>query len=437
MTTISLSALNLEQTRVLSVTARNVRQDIRKKNVSLRSLRTMRADITNPFWADRRGRNFTAATWALIDLCIGERIEATCAALLNLEEAADLQAEKLAANPENLDAVEYWQRQQDKRRAREAQAHEAGNAPLSVGDRVNDGGAIRTITAVRGDGAIIVLDGLIETSGQGVQRVETAASVAHTEALQMAGYIGNINDIPATTYDAHDKAFILGVSQRLYPVEYAGDILAAHVDALAINAAIDADLAILRRDIENIRKQHTAEDAPIWIDYAITHVFNRIVQLHHVGISRDTFDDLKRSPEQCAFDAKPAAEEVPALDFIEDVPEELQPATDIYRRDYFELAELMQTEKAQPCGSRPTARGLLALMIVRYQAALTPEIDQQRDTLSIALITALGFGIITGREHDKIQRYIAKTERPRAMLEALRVALLRGQDIKDTMKRAK
>lgn len=113
----------------------------------------------------------------------------------------------------------------------------------------------------------------------------------------------------------------------------------------------------------------------------------------------------------------------------DDTRDSIELATDVFRRDYYELADMVQREKARPTSTKPTSRGILARIVLRYQSRITPSIDQQRDSLSMVLIIALGFGIVTAKEHDMLQQYTLSTERPGDALDALRTALLSGSDL--------
>ncbi|HGA8481228.1 TPA: hypothetical protein ACITN2_004668 [Salmonella enterica subsp. enterica serovar Virchow] len=310
-----VSSLNLEEARTVANTARLVRQDIRKKYASLKGLRAIKNDsvVVNPYHADRRARRLTPELWNMIRARIGDRVEATCAALLDLEQRADQQADSLTAPP-------------------------ADEAPLAVGDRVNDGGVIRHVTTVRTGGAIVVIDNIIELTAHSVQRVETCRQIC--------------DRIAKTCGISADYAF-----QAFTGAEFDE------------NAAIAA--------VKRAQDRHASADAM-------------------------------------------------ALDFIASTEE---PATDIYRLTYPEIIERMQIERAQPCGTKPTARGFMALMIGREQAYLPPDVDTVRDVLQSQLVNVYQHGIITAREWQAIQDAASTATQPRPMLEALRVALLRGLDI--------
>lgn len=320
-----VSSLSLEEARTVANTARLVRQDIRKKYASLKGLRAIKNDsvVVNPYHADRRARRLTPELWNMIRARIGDRVEATCAALLDLEQRADQQADSLTTPP--------------------------AEAPLSVGDKVNDGGAIRHITAVRTGGAIVVIDNLIELTAHSVQRVETCA--------QICDRIAKACGISA------DYAF-----QAFTGAEF--------------------DEAAAIATVKRTQQRHASADAE-------------------------------------------------ALDFIETAtpaPAENEPALDVYRRTYAEIVERMQIERAQPAGTKPAARGFLALMITREQRYLPPDVDTARDILQSQLVNVYQHGVITAREYVQADQLAATATKPRAMLEALRVALLRGLDIVAALK---
>lgn len=344
-----VSSLNREEARTIAHVARRVREDLRKKYMSLKVLRVIQheTNVTNPYNADRRERRLTPELWQMIAVRIGDRIEATCTGLLELEARAEAHADELAKDPANLTSAEHWQVMQDKRREREA----------------------------------------------------------------------------------------------------------AHAEALIINEQIDAHLANLRRDIAAIHVKHPADQVPSIIDYAIRHVFNRIVRLHGVVMSRDRFTDLQRTPEQKAYDApayrigdrveldklvfsvtmnrgggvvvlndrveadvselrlierrdvitKRIAEkcgvtedyglqaligadfnETDAIRMIERRQEKdaaaaaagltKNPAVNVTRMTYAEIIHKMQIENGSQC-TRPVSRGFIALQISREESHLTPDID--------------------------------------------------------------
>ncbi|KAG6326382.1 hypothetical protein ID866_12708 [Astraeus odoratus] len=73
-------------------------------------------------------------------------------------------------------------------------------------------------------------------------------------------------------------------------------------------------------------------------------------------------------------------------------------------------------------------------MISREQSYLSPDVDSVRDVLQSQLVNVYQHGVLTAREFVQADHLAAKTTQPRAMLEALRVALLRGLDIVDALK---
>ncbi|HDS4345655.1 TPA: hypothetical protein QH074_004344 [Enterobacter hormaechei subsp. steigerwaltii] len=469
-----VSTLTREQAATLSYAARTVRQDLRKKAVSLKGLRAINGNggIMNPYYHDRRERRVTADLWAMVMACVSDRIEPTATGLLGLELRADLRVQELEEAA--------------------AQTNEAGNAPLRVGDAVNDGGITRHITMIRGDSVIVVLDHRIEVFGQSVQRIETIDSITAriakqtgvTEACVFEALTGTDfkeaeavalimrRKVETLTAESTNRALEERQAHFFGGMDFAARrdaIEAAHAEALEINDKVNTDLAILRNDIEAFRREHTGEKLAEVIDYAIRHVFNRIVHVYGVMIHRDQFEDLKRTPEQLKYSTpaktrsnapqgdesdlgyvgmdeseKRASVAEKGLEF--DVESEAQefidqigknePAADIYRLDYSEIAERVQTEKANPCSTRPVARGFLALQISRTQLQLTPDLDTNRDALSMHILNCLAFGVLTSREHEKAHRIASHTTRPREALLALQDSLTTGADILEALKQA-
>ncbi|WP_313437807.1 hypothetical protein [Atlantibacter hermannii] len=128
----------------------------------------------------------------------------------------------------------------------------------------------------------------------------------------------------------------------------------------------------------------------------------------------------------------PAAEPV---EIIEDEPAaEMEPAADIYRMDYAEIAARLAVESCQPAGTRPVGRAFNALLISCTQLQLTLELDMQGDALHMHLINCHSHNLITGKELLALQNIAAKTERPRDILAQIRVGLLRGWELIDAVK---
>ena len=96
----------------------------------------------------------------------------------------------------------------------------------------------------------------------------------------------------------------------------------------------------------------------------------------------------------------------------------------------------MKIEKAQPCGTKPTARAFLALMIGRDQSRLSPDRDTVCDILKTHLVNCYQHGVLDAREFTQADQLATDAERPRDLLEALRAALLTGADIIEAMQAA-
>lgn len=156
----ALAAMQYAEVEAVSMVASTVRQELRKKHISLRSLRAIDASRPryNPY--DSGAFRMTAAVWELILTVIGTRIDDTCKALTALEDAADHEAQR-----------------RDTPAEKPAAPAAPALAPLSMGDRINDGGVIRHVTAVRPGRAIVVIDNLIETAANSVHRVETCREI--------------------------------------------------------------------------------------------------------------------------------------------------------------------------------------------------------------------------------------------------------------------
>jgi hypothetical protein len=404
--TANIETMSRADALTMSRTARNIHIDIKRKYTSLKSLRVMKADIANPYYADRRERRFSPAMWDLILTAIRRRTLDTFFALRAIEYAADKRAAELAKDPENLTSAEAWQIMQNKRREREA----------------------------------------------------------------------------------------------------------AHGEALVLNEKVDADLANLRRDIAAIRVKHPADQVPSIIDYAIRHVFNRIVRLHGVVVNRDRFTDLQRTPEQKAYDNPPfrigdrveldgltysvtmnkgggvvvlndrveanASElrlierrdvitkriaekcgvsedyalqalcgadmnETDAIRMIERRQEKDAAAAaagltdnlaiNVSRLTYSEIMQRMQIENGSQ-GTRPVSRGFISLQITREESHLTPDLDTVRDVLRSQLVSCYAHRVLTAKDWERADEYAANAPNPRALISALRVALLRGLDIVEALK---
>jgi len=308
----------------LSMFCSTVRNEIRKKDISLRALKAIRADRTleNPY--DSRTFPLTPVIWAHVMKCVTNRIEETCAGLLALEQRAD---------------GEYTAREvlADNKAAAIAES-------FAVGDTINDGGIIRRITGIKG-AAIAIIDGIIERPLGRVERLETCRIICER--------------IATATNTSYKNAF----------ESYIGTDFN---EAAAINL-------IERRRIEAEAETAAANDT---------------------------------------------------------TPSKLEPAADIYRMTYPEIVAAIQVEKAQPCGTKPTARAFLALMLTREERFLPPDTDGVRDVLQSQLVSAYLHGIITASEWQRVNSIATGAGRPRELLRTLREALLRGADIIDAMKTA-
>lgn len=119
-----------------------------------------------------------------------------------------------------------------------------------------------------------------------------------------------------------------------------------------------------------------------------------------------------------------------------EAPAEGEPAADIYRKSWPEVVEAMKVERAQPCGTKPTARAFLALMIGRDQSRLTPDRDTVCDILKTHLVNCYQHGVLDPHEFTQAEQLATDAECPRDLLEALRTALLRGLDIIEAMQAA-
>lgn len=324
----ALAAMTYAEVKTVSMVASTVRHGLRKKDISLRSLRAIDASRPryNPF--DSSAFRMTTAVWDLVLTVIGTRIDDTCKALVDLEYAADREAQRRDTPAEPAAPVAPVK---------------PALAPLSVGDRINDGGAIRHVTAVRPGGAIVVIDNLIELAANGVHRVETCRALC--ERIAKACGI------------SHDYAF------------------------QAFSGA-DFDEAAAIATVKRTQQRHTSAD-----------------QL--------------------------------AREFVE-AP--ITPAADIYRMTWAEVVEAMKVERAQPCGTKPTARAFLALMIGRDQSHLTPDRDTVCDILKTHFVNCYQHGVLDPQEFAKADQLAATAERPRDLLEALRTALLRGLNIVEALK---
>lgn len=326
-----VSELPLKAARTLATTARLVRQSIRKKEMSLKAIRAIpnESTLVNPFYADRRGRQITPALWEHVAACVSGHIEPTCAALLALEAAADRRADELAADMQARD--------------------EAAHAPLMMGDKVNDGGVIRTITSVRAAGEIVVIDNITELMAHSVQRIETRGQIC------------------ARIMEA------CSITEK-YALEA---LIGADFDEAAAIASV-------KRAQGYYSARHESADA-----------------------------------EAAAF-----------------IATDEEPATDCYRLTYAEIVEKIQMEKAMPAGTKPTARGFLALMILREESHLPPDTDTIRDVLQCQLVNVYQHGVITSREFIAATKTAANAGRPRTLLAALREALKSGADIVEALTKA-
>jgi len=332
----ALAAMTYAEVETVSMVASTVRHGLRKKDISLRALRAIDASRPryNPF--DSSAFRMTVAVWELVLTVIGSRIDDTCKALVELEYAADREAQRRDTPAEAVPAAV----------APEKPAAPA-LAPLSVGDRINDGGVIRHVTAVRPGGAIVVIDNLIEMAANGVHRVETCREICQRIA-KACGI-------------SHDYSF------------------------QAFSGA-DFNEAAAIATVKRTQQRHASAD-----------------QL--------------------------------AREFIE-APAEGEPAANIYRKSWPEVVEAMKIEKAQPCGTKPTARAFLALMIGRDQSRLSPDRDTVCDILKTHLVNCYQHGVLDPREFTQAEQLATEAQRPRDLLEALRTALLRGLDIVEALKAA-
>lgn len=331
----ALAAMTYAEVETVSMVASTVRHGLRKKDISLRALRAIDASrpLYNPFHSS--AFRMTAAVWELILTVIDSRIDSTCKALVELEYAADREAQRRDTPAEAATPA-----------APEKPAAPT-LAPLSVGDRINDGGVIRHVTAVRPGGAIVVIDNLIELAAGGVHRVETCRTICQRIA-KACGI-------------SHDYSF---------------------------QAFSGAD-------------------------------FNEAAAIATV----------KRTQERHA-----SADQL-AREFIE-APAAAEPAADIYRKSWPEVITAMQIERAQPCGTKKTARGFLCLMITRDQSRLSPDRDTVCDILKTHLVNCYQHGVLDPREFTQAEQLATEAQRPRDLLEALRTALLRGLDIVEAMQAA-
>lgn len=323
------------EVETVSMVASTVRHGLRKKDISLRALRAIDASRPryNPF--DSSAFRMTVAVWELVLTVIGSRIDDTCKALVELEYAADREAQRRDTPAEASAAV--------------APVKPAAPAltPLSVGGRINDGGVIRHVTAVRPGRAIVVIDNLIEMATNGVHRVETCREI--------------FQRIAKACGISHDYSF----------QAFSG----AHFNEAAAIATV-----------KRTQERHASAD-----------------QL--------------------------------AREFIE-APAPGEPAANIYRKSWPEVVEAMKIEKAQPCGTKPTARAFLALMIGRDQSRLSPDRDTVCDILKTHLVNCYQHGVLDPREFTQADQLATDAERPRDLLEALRAALLTGADIIEAMQAA-
>ena len=89
----ALSTMTVEELKTVAWLAAAVRRDIRKKVISLRSLRAISADqpLYNPYHSTIR--NITPGIWARVMVCVGGRVNDTCTSLVELEQRADLAIE--------------------------------------------------------------------------------------------------------------------------------------------------------------------------------------------------------------------------------------------------------------------------------------------------------------------------------------------------------
>lgn len=160
-----LSSLTPEELREVIRIANEIPKDIRRKNITLRVLRTLERfnSLDNPYYA--HPNPVSARVWRPVFMCVNGRLNTTLAELTDLVKRAH-----------------------------------ALLCPFNVGDRVVYAGAVCMITAIRAEG-VIILDRHCEVSPQDISiaEVEPARNVAEMGHAVIAENIERESNDPRST----------------------------------------------------------------------------------------------------------------------------------------------------------------------------------------------------------------------------------------------